>query len=448
MESLKDYLVRIENGPSVVKFCRDRSTSSVRQAIRRTKIIWWESALKRLQNLFEGGTSEDDEDEALAILLAAQDPEELIFYINNLTWSELDDELDEPDLDEISNLLRKLLDRQNYRVDSILRESFGYDPGSGPTRTLAELTPMAGAIPQAVRHALAGELVNRRHRLLNDVALMALRKLPTHIFEFRVLVDSIQSFVQNTGQLQPADQLLQLSWELFYTERICRQLARGEVGPLLDILPHLVNPDPVEYPVIRRVACYEMLRRWASEFEAMDEIVKVVGNANQQRDMLIFMQRRTQFMDNFPPPLAPPSVLMAAISTISTLLGGVAGGFNDLVKAIQATVTTIGNLSAPNLLGNLSDDRATSAANGLAPELLALLPYDYKRELINGILSGTDIVAGVVDDEEQAILKILSESKKRSVAEFLQLARGVSWETLFNAFDGTEYNRLEELFAF
>jgi hypothetical protein len=99
------------------------------------------------------------------------------------------------------------------------------------------------------------------------------------------------------------------------------------------------------------------------------------------------------------------------------------------------------------LFGTDADDLAVMATNELhARGLLQFLPFTYKLELIKRMAgTGTDAVE---DDEEQATLKILRVSKDRSAAELLQLAAGRSWEILFGAFEGAEYDDLEKLFVF
>ena len=51
------------------------------------------------------------------------------------------------------------------------------------------------------------------------------------------------------------------------------------------------------------------------------------------------------------------------------------------------------------------------------------------------------------DDDEQAILQVLTDSKARSIAEFAQLINAQGWESLSFSFDGQEYDDLEKLLS-
>jgi hypothetical protein len=53
-----------------------------------------------------------------------------------------------------------------------------------------------------------------------------------------------------------------------------------------------------------------------------------------------------------------------------------------------------------------------------------------------------------LDEDEDAILTILRETKTRSPAEFLQLTASATWEALDTDFNGEQYDQLEALFRF
>jgi hypothetical protein len=50
-------------------------------------------------------------------------------------------------------------------------------------------------------------------------------------------------------------------------------------------------------------------------------------------------------------------------------------------------------------------------------------------------------------DDEQAILRALSTSKERSIAEFAQLVKMQEWETLSFSFNRQEYDDLEQMLS-
>jgi hypothetical protein len=71
---------------------------------------------------------------------------------------------------------------------------------------------------------------------------------------------------------------------------------------------------------------------------------------------------------------------------------------------------------------------------------LALLPVAYKLELLNRAFSGW-----VEDEEEDAVLTLLRETKAVSYAEFMQLIAAMTWERLYNAIDGDQMDNLEAM---
>lgn len=421
--------------PSVRTIVRNVSEQSLLRALIKYRHMAYDRNLGTIRRLFEGGTSEEEEDRALAILVASENAAELIFYVNNLTWDTLDDELDESDLDQIAQRLRDLLDQRDYIVHSILRRYIG-NPETLQDRPIQEILHAATGLSPDRRHALTDEVVFGRIALLDGVAVRALRGLPTGVREFKAVIDFIQATQQHL-----AAELFQLSWEVFYTDRICSQLQRGECSLLLKTLPELVDPS---FSAGRRFAFFDMLRRWEKEFLAFEALVNALGDERQKADMRNFMEKRRLFMDNFPQQLPPaPGGLATAIQNILNVISGVTGGFQELVAAVQIVAQTVGGFNIPELFGTADDDIAVNATNSISQDLLARLPFGYKLELINRMMDGA-----VEDEEEQAILRILKDSKARSAAEFLQLAAAVTWERLFNKFDGSEYDELEGLFNF
>jgi hypothetical protein len=431
MESVGQF---VPAGQSVGEFSRFQS--SVGEAIAAFRRGLAERGRRMIDGMFSDGTSEEDEDRALAILLGADKPGTL-FLINALTWSRLDDELDEPDLTQIALHLSRVCDARDYRVGAILQRAFWSDPAALRERSDNDLRLAAAAIPLEVRQQVADEVVRTRGSVTESVGSMSLRGLASDVREFRVLID----FIQSTGLHHPP-QLAQVSWELFYAERICSQLARGEVRLLFGTLPEMLD---AALPAVRRVAHYDMMRRWDREFVAFEEIVKAIGSSRQQSDMRRFMEARRLFVDNFPTAApAQPNALQQAILAILGALNSVAGGFQDLAAAVHAIAQAIDDLSVPKLFGTSSDAEAVNATNSLlGKDLLSRLPNAHKIELIERLLDGA-----VEDEEEQAILTILRETKKRSVAEFAQLVAQATWEKLSNSFNGQEYDDLEQLFVF
>ncbi|TDU80682.1 hypothetical protein EDD91_7594 [Streptomyces sp. KS 21] len=287
---------------------------------------------------------------------------------------------------------------------------------------------------------------------------MALRGRQSGVREYRLALDSSPG----PERYRAAD-VQQLSYEVFYTDLICGQLSQGEYDLLLQTLPDLVNPGtvpPFQFPV-QNIALFNVLRKFENEFFAMERVIRLVGTQRQKTDALTYMNARNIFMAKFPatqpplppPPAPPPAAFLAAIQQaiqgIQATLGGVGASFQDLTKTAANLAATIEGISASGILGNLEDDKAFELTDTLfAENRLTFLPTVYKVELIHRILGGSDIVSAVEDEEEQAILTIFQDAKKRSPAEFLQVACSAGWETLDSSINGTEHNRLEGLFKF
>jgi hypothetical protein len=161
------------------------------------------------------------------------------------------------------------------------------------------------------------------------------------------------------------------------------------------------------------------------------------------------MDNRRLLMDNFPAnlPPTPPGPFQAAldnaVGTILTAITGVAGTSQDLLAANQAVVDAIRDINAGQLLDTVADDRAVSTTNTMSAEgLLVALPSPYKSKLVDRMLDGA------CEEEEDAILVIVRETKTRTHAEFCQLGASATWETLFDSFDGSQYDELEGMFTF
>lgn len=203
---------RVLTNGSGLEFAGRVSEKSVRRAI-------WQHKRLLVDVLFDGFTSEEEEDAALSTILSAESADELTFMVNVLTWDGLDDDLDEPDLDQIAQRLSQLLDHRDYTVDALLRRIFGVDADSLPPRSDADLSGVVRAIPPSGRSDFLQRIQADRDRVLNGIALMALRGLATHVREFRLVIAGLQAGAVGVAPLGALD------WEAFYTDRICAQLA-------------------------------------------------------------------------------------------------------------------------------------------------------------------------------------------------------------------------------
>ncbi|MFF4550781.1 hypothetical protein ACFY1J_42560 [Streptomyces sp. NPDC001406] len=440
-------------------FTDEKATRSLRTAIHDHQHglllgrVLRDEILAVIDELFDGATSEEEEDIALQHLLDSSRASDLAFLVNKLTWSGLDDELDQTDLNRIMDRLMVLMDRHDYLVGFLLRWFFLVDDNSLPNIDLVNvLTPFAASRSTEVRHSFADQCLipTQRDAVLNGIAVMALRLRDPHLREFKLALDSAAG-----PELYRGVHLQRLSWDAFYTDRICSQLAVGEYRLLLSTLTDLVNPGNPQFPV-QNIALFNMLRRWDRHFLALERAIAIVGTQRQQADVRRFMFTKKLFMDNFPPqppaPGAPPAAflapIVAAIQAIQTTLTGVAGSFADLVNAVQAITDAIEDISVGQLLGTIDGDNAMAAVNTMAGEgLLALLPALYKSELLKRVMDGS-VLDPVGDAREAAVLTVLRDTKTRSQAEFLQIAAGATWQLLDDSIQGSEFDELVQLFKF
>jgi hypothetical protein len=188
-----------------------------------------------------------------------------------------------------------------------------------------------------------------------------------------------------------------------------------------------------------------MLIRWEKEFLAIQAIVNARGDLRQKDEMREFMRIKKVFLDNFPSSPNNPGAIQQAIRTIGQFLNRAINSFEELADAVRDIAQVIGDLNFSKLFGSSDDETARNVTNELfSRTLLALSPSRFKLDLINIMLDSLS----TGDEDEQAILKILEESRKRSVAEFLQLIAGATWERLDYNMDGQESDELYRLFKF
>ena len=114
MASLKKEGGLLPNAPvSLHMLCTLTGDTSIRSAV-------WQKRLSRIESLFDGGTSEEDEDKAIDVLNRAAGGAALSWLMTKLGWDRLDDDLDEADLTKLAERLRLVKDRDEYTVDRLL----------------------------------------------------------------------------------------------------------------------------------------------------------------------------------------------------------------------------------------------------------------------------------------------------------------------------------------
>lgn len=404
--------------------------TSLLRAISRRKLI-------TIKMMFDNFPSETHQ--ALALLLNTKIADELLFLVRSLRWEELDSELDELDLDQVAQRLVILLNGRDYVVNHFL-ERFLTDRYPFENITFAEIddcvTVVFAQLSTKGIEALLNKLWNARQLTLDKVCEMALRSFPTHAREFKRVLDRIRTLTNFRH-----DELDQLGWEVHYTDLICRQMERAEVHLILQTLPELVD---LGLPARRRVAFFEMLRRYSPEITAMEKVVSVIGSTAQKGDMKFFIDALTTFLNNFT--ADPPTPTL--IQTIASFFGSLADTVNELrIATLNAADTIANSLTFDRIFGEVEDDEARAITQELfAADALVHIASPMKLTLIQRMLDGfTD------DDDEQSILHILGQTKnhpeKHSTAAFLQLVAGVGYEPLDFSIDGAEHDEFMNLLA-
>ncbi|MGH3567958.1 MAG: hypothetical protein ACRDRH_18390 [Pseudonocardia sp.] len=411
---------------------------------------------EQVDDRFSGGTSGTAEQEALnAMRQVGVRSADLAHVINAITWPEIDDELEESDVTKVIDHLRVLYDRDLYLPGFLVRWFYLIEGDALADRDFQNtLTPFATGQPVEVRRSFADQCLSQVDAILDGLGNMALRSRPTFTRELRLAIDTAPGpEAYRAVHLQP------LSWQIFYTDLIGTFLAVGQYPRLVRMLDDLFNLGGPGFPApVRNIALFNALRRWERHFEALRRAIEVLGTPEQAAAAQKYMERMSVFLGNFPngptaPPPAPAGPFLAALNAaIQPALAGlslVGTTFQDLTSTTQGLVNTIDEISAGKLLGTTEDDAATTAANTLSTEgLLALLPFEFKSRLMARIFGGSDFIPSVVDEEEDAALRILEETKIRSVAEFLQVAGASTWEVLSDVMDGDQYDKLEGMFRF
>ncbi|MDQ3548029.1 MAG: hypothetical protein M3439_04335 [Chloroflexota bacterium] len=395
-----------------------------------------------VKDLFDGATSEDDEDEALAMLLAATTSQILGGTINCVEWTEMDDELDEPDLDAVMRRMEELLDHEQYLVRRVLRRVYLRDPTAVVAMTPTERSATINAISVFFLQFQFQELIARRVELLTSIGWLSLRnRQPT----WSTLLTDIMRAPQNPIT-DPAFQILR--WEIHYTTIICDTLGSGNISLLMVGLSDMANPL---LPPAQRSALLSMLLMWEPELRAMATLLVASGSAVQSAQMNRFMAARQIFLDSIPNPAVPPApgaldALLAALAGIMTAVNNLATAFDNISQTLANAAAALGNITfSLDLFGSNENEVARNTTNMLSGSgVLARIPFYCKLEPIQAMLDNT----WTEDEEEDAILLILKATKGRSVAEFAQLSHSATWEKLYTSIDGTQYNTLEGLYTF
>ena len=415
--SLSNAILELQNN---IQMQRDLAAQQARQA-----------NLERMRDLFGGGTSEGDEDSALNLFLGATSASELLFYIQQISWAEMDDEFDEPDMDAIAEKLSLLLQQETNPLYAIFWRYLG-NPDDLLKLRQQDFIDNLVRMPVWRRRELVDDLLAARDELLSSISHSVRRGLESYYSLLQRTLDFLVLVTYRQADLNA------LRWEASYANQIVDQWSRGQYSLLISLLPDLVNPN---LPTAQRLALAHIIDLLKLFFEAMELFASTLGDDKNRQDAQAFQTLRVIFMNNVPPANAAPGVFVQAFQAILMAINGVIGGLQQVRDAALAAARQVSNFGFGQLLDSASDDKAFNLINVLSDAQLAVLPYPIKNQLIHFCLTGV-----AEDEEEQAALKVLRTAKAHSQSEFFQLVKSISWERLDSNFDGQEHDSLVVLF--
>jgi hypothetical protein len=379
---------------------------------------------------------EEDQASILAPLLASSTADELTFSIRHLDWPRLTVLMTPDNLDQILRRLSELLDLRDNRAAAALEVFFdkvAQIEKQGQEDLNEAFRKKLSSMSTSWANSIFDDWILHRNDIVEMVGSLALRGKESHAQTFRRMVLLAGQLSQHrTAELQ------RLAWEASYSDFVCAQLARLEFSVFMVQLGDLVDAT---LPAVRRLALFDVLRRWKAAISCLEKAIQIAGSPSQRAAVGRFADSLTIFLDNFDVNVPPATLL----TTISQLLGVAAAEIQDLRRTLQEVGNVISEtLTLPHILGTDDDDQAREVARQLfGMGTIALLPASFKGILLDQMLSGH-----TGGEDEEAILDILRESKKRSLAEFLQLVVEASYDSLDYSIDNNESDQFRGLFAF
>lgn len=382
-----------------------------------------------VEALLDGDTGEDEEDAARDILLSEPSGSGLIKLCCDVGgWPRLFSELDGDALTEIAAAIAVKLDLEKRLLAKSLPWLYESD---------ADIPALIAALTPEQQNALIDKLLLARQGLMAQVKGNLRRGLGLEDdFEiaFAATVDALLSH----GQYQAA-RLGQLKYEIYYTLLVARNLYEMDYGQLVKYLPDMADGA---LPAEKRSAVFQVFRLFAPEFSAMAEWVGAAGDADQQARLKRFNNVKDAFILNFNAQAAPQDLLDQILAALKDIGEEVIGSIDDLRAMLAqlakelATIVTLDNFT-----GAAADDNARLFINRLksmtqgSVNILARLPLAAKQQLCAYCLDGF-----TGDEDEEAILNVLSVTKQASHAEYFQLLTALTMTVLDDSIQGDEWD--------
>lgn len=388
--------------------------------------------------LFDGDTPEAEEDAALKILLTEPTGEGLLKLCCDVGgWGQLRSELDGDALDDLAADISRKLDADG-RI--LLAEAPFLYAG----------LPINGNLPGKSVEGTVNAMTIAKQKALQDAALLKKGRLLSQLrsrfrrgqemeedFEL-TLTFALDHLAANTKHRMAETR--QMRWEVHYTFMAASNLYEGDYGQLVKLLPDMADP---EFPLERRIAVFEVFRRFSPDFQAVGELFKKYGDADQKQRLQRFKNVKEAFLHSFDAALPPQTILDEIVAALADVGEVVAGELED-VRAMLAQIAQDLKMAAnwDAFTGGSTDDEsrafiallASMSASGNI-NILSRLPTWGKQKLCNLCIDGF-----TGDEDEEAILKVLSTTKKANRAEYFQLLSTLTWTTLDDNIHGDQWD--------
>jgi hypothetical protein len=412
----------------------DPPSLSLRRNIAKAKC-------KFVYSLASGATDDDEERAIRDAMVGSENSYELIrmtFAMGG--WAGLDDELEEAYLDPIARRLATVLDQHYYHVYKLIRRHLPIlDYDSSPN--LGDCFLKVLRWPGEFQPAEFDAILDMKKDLLKGIASATLRYRTNMVNAARIPPSVITELDSRAPHHE--DDLIRLMHQINYTTRICVSLEMLRYDDLYNVLLDLANPEIAD--VRQRQACYDAIDGLSLEFAAAEGAVKYAGSNEAKSTVGRFMVARNAALDAFTP-AAPPGNILTALAAVLAPAVTTLAALKTAIINLPDTLAT--SLTLPSLLGSNQDDNARHLIHEAdAQNWLSHMASAIKVEAINACLGGGDLIPAVDDDDEIAINTVLSAAKAHDQAELYQLVASASWEALYSAFDGDEYDQLETLLS-
>jgi hypothetical protein len=298
-------------------------------------------------------------------------------------------------------------------------------------------------LPPEQAQELAGRLLQDRDALTAALERAHRAGKPSGATALLELLDGLAARL-DARDPAVAQKLRDLGRALRCADRVAGALVQGDFGALLAELGALREPG-------ERAALLNALQRAEDQIRAMVDLVALCGSAAERLAAQRFLHALQVGRDAAAQGRSPEQILK------DVLTEGLGKPLQEAVASLDRLTSTLAdaahelsqklNVWALLDFNAMGDDQARDAIKQLAAKgILHALPADKKAELARAILQ-TPWSDGVLDDDEQALLVLLSETKKYDPVEFYQLIATIGWAELDDHFDGHEHDELLRLCA-